>query len=320
LESEAFTSPSNFGTTAAEHAAEDTVQRCENIDNENVVDMMQRILIESGIDSTYIPTTDWQAERDQFFGNIILTRTITPIETNKLLNELQDQFGIQMFWDEVNRKINLLAIKPTLGVTTTITDDHIVQNTFSKKEITNYRTSRVYIRYLPRNDAEWDKRQDFDAELVYADADPESDNAYGEQRITHINSRWIRAGGVALQTSGRRVVRFKNNLIQIEFELDVKDATLVPGDVFQINTKYITDESGANINRLFQVLRVQEIKAANRFQYLCNDAVYEGNYRRIGPNSLGTYTSESEANKTKYMAICNNSNQFSNGDTGHQFF
>ncbi|MCP4987569.1 MAG: hypothetical protein GY928_16380 [Colwellia sp.] len=92
------------------HQSGDEIFRCEVADNERVDDLIRRILIDIGIDSSLIPIADWAKEIDDWSIPNINTIFVESTSTSDVLNSILIPRQLDLWYDPVDREIKLAAI------------------------------------------------------------------------------------------------------------------------------------------------------------------------------------------------------------------
>lgn len=298
-----------WGTVADEHGADDAVQLCVSWSAVNVRDIIEDLLVNyAGIDSTYINTTDWDTEALDWLSAYSLTAIISePTGVNTLLGELTEQCQLMLWWDEAAQLIRLKAIVPPKGnLATTLTDaQHFVADSVDTKDGSAERITQLWVYYDPDDYTE-SARKNYKRLFVRADLDAEGADQYGDQRIEVIESRWFNETNAAAvaQTAGRIFNARVTAPRFVEFSLDAKDLeNYATGDIVDILTDRILDAHG-NPRTVRGILTEHaEAEAGTRIDYKFMSGVGAGRFGFIGPNTLGDYSAESDANRAAYAFI-----------------
>lgn len=318
------------GTSDIAHNADDNVQVCASF-NANIVNVIHDILEDYiGIDGdTYIPfdeelatptgtNDEWDDEKDNWLNVTINTVIPKPTGALKLLDALCRENQIDLWWDDEAQQIKLKTNTPPLGnaaVTELNEKGNIIEGSFKVRDMTDMRVSRVITYYDKINKIEGEDPDNFARQDIFIDSDRESADTYDEERAEVIKSIWFTASNATnvSQQQQRMVSRFGRTPKLLEFELDAKDAILKTGDLADITTRHLQDVDGGNLTERYQIIYKKEKQLGHsakykalRFSFLTRNAF-------IGPNTLGTYGSESEANKNAYAFVGPNTGVFSDG-------
>lgn len=314
-----------WNTTASSHDNGDAVQECKHFNFVNVRDIIEDLLVNyAGIPSSYIPTADWDAEKDLWFAGHNLTALITePTGVKSLTDELSEQILLYMWWDSINQEIKLKAVAPPLSSLVTLKDGENFVGDPNAKTLPDDRKSRVVVYYGPRTPIDFDKIKDFDGLYVDVGADSESVDQHGDIRVKVIFARWITSDSVAVTTASRLRNQFKSTPKIITFIIDAKDSGNVTGDFINIDSRQIQDATGANNVVLSQILSVEEITktvSGTQFKVIAQQAFFAGRYARIMPTSATVvYSNASNAEKESgcYIATAGGGN-FLDGGEGYK--
>ena len=308
-----------WGTTDAAHDAGSKVQLCKTFSSVNVVDIIEDLLLNfTDIDAAFIDSAAWALERDMFLSSTTLTSIISePTGVKELIEELTEQFLLDVWWSDDEQLIKLESIIPKAVNTTEAeyTDEHhILKQGVQVSENIKDRVTEVWFYYAPINHSESYDAENMAKVKIVVDANAESAAQFNDKRIKKIFSRWTDSESLAIQSSSRLLNRDATNRKQIKFKMDVKDSSLKTGDHFIINTKYITDETGAKLSKRMQVLS-HDIREKGVVDYDTIEVNFTGRYMVIAPNTVsGTYSTATTQEKAKYGFVGPNSGNFPDGE------
>lgn len=308
-------------TTAEEHSVDTVVQTCLVYASTPVQDIVEDLLLNyAGVDASYIPKADWDA--DVFLSGYTLDATITePTGVATLLQEITEQTSINLWWDEIASEIKLKAIAPPLTTTTVkvLKDSDIIENTLKIVESEKDRLSRVTVLYGIINPAEGisDEANYLGRHITIA-SDYESSDLYGSEKGKTVKTRWIPTSSIASQLSDRLVNRFKDTPKEVSFKLDAKDSDVWTGDQIFLDTRLVQDDTGQNESTRYVITEVKEEKMGSIYSYKALQFNTLSDFGLIAPNATLDYTLESGDNQRKYMFISDSSGLMSNGDKGNR--
>lgn len=270
-------------------------------------------------------TDQWGLEYADWLSSNDLTHIIDkPTGATKLIERICKQNLIYMWFDERDQQIKLKAIAPQVKNETppTLTDEgEIIQDSIKVKDAPQNRISQIWVYYDIINVAEdLDKAENYKRLYVQVDTDSENVNAYSEKAIKVIYADWLSAANSGLITTlaGRLLSRYAGTPQTATFNIDHKDAGIWTGNVAILNSWAFQDSAGAIAEQKIQVLKVSDDHDKQQLTITAEVWGYEVvKYGFIGPNTLLSYTSESDANKAAYGFISDNLGKMSNGDNGY---
>lgn len=249
-----------YNTQAASAEAGEVCQLCIEY-NDYIDNILYDLLVNyADVNPSYIPTLDWQSEREVYLPGLYNTLLTEPVGIQTLCKELSEQAPSFLFWDERNSQIKFVATKEPSAESQVYNDQvNILEGSVSIADQTNMRVSTVIVNY-----GQFDPTKKLDEFSNYAQSyirvDGDSVTNYGAQAIKKINSRWISS----FNTAGARLLaarigrRFSDVPRKINFNLDAKDSDLWTGDAATINIADIVDVSGSPVNVPIQVVSAQE--------------------------------------------------------------
>jgi len=300
-----------FNTTAEAHELGDGVQSCKYLNAVNVVDLVEDLLENyASVPTAYIVDADWDAERDNYYSSAVINTVISkPTGVTELVNQLAKQFFFQIWWNEIDQEIIFHPIVPprNVAVINEFNDDqHLIDKSVVLAANEESRLTRVLVYYNPSNPIDIDDPENYQGIYVIIEADAESAAEYNDIRQEVILAHFVDSEALAVQVGGRLLNRFRNVPRMLNFKLDTKDATDWTGNYIDINSARIVGEGGANKVTRFQVTSVQEVTAplpGTVYQYKAIELNFTGNYGYIGPNTLGEYSAEDDADRANYAFI-----------------
>lgn len=318
-----------FNTLAEDHSIDDSVQQCL-VYNENVVDIIYDILVnKGGISPDFVPYNNdpsnknlWDSEKEDWLSAHTFLGVIPePTKMDELIKELTISAMCNIWVDEIEEKIMLRAIVPqrlNAPVKSLNEDSGILKNSLRITRKERMRRSQVWVIFSKINHAEGDDPDNFN--LIYAQADPVTEEVYGSAHIEKIRSRWLSAQNVgqAAQLAGRTLARFLDAPKELKFNLHAKDEDIKVGDLVDMDVPGVPDFYGARAVLTFEILEKRELRASEIFQYTALESRFDGNYGFIGPNTLGDFSSETDENKRKYAFICYNTGEFLDGTPAYK--
>jgi len=312
--------PSTYtGTmTADSHSADSTVQQCYHLDGVRIDTFVNYLLgTVAGISGTYLPTSDWDATIDFGFQSYLLSALLTePVGLNELLTEITEH-NIMLWWDERDQEIKMDTIlnrKDDYGPFDD--DDSIIADSVGIMRSDKERISHMRLAFGHRNPVlELDKPENFTTVKVTIDTDKESADEYDESKIKKVWSRFLPTtlSAVASEITNRTLNYYKVTKHIMTFSMDPKDDDAWTGNLISLKTEQRQTETGAVAEKSYRVLKVNEIIKTDgvMYKYTIQSTDQDGSrYGRITPNSMGTYSAETQANRDRYAFIGPNTGVF----------
>ena len=254
-----------WGTTKAEHDANDAVQRCIAFgdppevtstpdEGSTINDVAFQILVtEAGVPAAAVNNAaggiySWADEKTTWLSALKIRTIISePTAANKLINQLGQMVGVNFFYDDFAAQVNMRAETPELNIEkmVKVNDSHIIQDSFKLINAEKERISRVYYYYNLRDfTLDNDETKSFKNLYINIDADGEGVDEYGKQQNLTIFGWGIQDSSTATSVSQRILNRFKNTPKTCTFKVDASFDTISTGDHFFLTTQHITDIRG----------------------------------------------------------------------------
>lgn len=306
-------------TTAAAHSTGDTVQECLVYDAARIDDILYELIVTyGGVAAGYITFADWTSDVDEWLASSNGTTVISePTGVWELVNEILEQYMIDLWWDDTAAKIRLKTLQPPSSVPDTVSEDKLIKGSVSVSTDTTSRVSRVWVYHSRWNPVvNLDETDNYRVINVSIDTDAESANEYNDTRVRKIFSRWI----TSTADAGRLATRFLNsrrdNPRTFMFALDAAESYAI-GDYINISTAANQGEDGSNESRQLFILAASDVQgdiAGHRRTYEAVDSAFRYRYGRIAPNGTADYTLASAAEQAKYAFLADATPDMSNGD------
>lgn len=136
-------------TSKDEHSEDDELFVCDVSDNERIDDLLERILLDVGIDPLFIPKADWIAEIDEWHPTTrVNTIWIESKPTADILKETLTNFMIDMWFDPVDREVKISAISVWKESTASLSEGNEIEfESVTKKRNENLRSTRARVVY-----------------------------------------------------------------------------------------------------------------------------------------------------------------------------
>jgi hypothetical protein len=325
------------GTIASTHSIDDAVQLCLHFEEVNVVDIIHYLLkTGAGIDETYLPydagldtptgtNDEWDIQKASWLSSNVLTHTvIEPTGITKLVERIDKQNLIYMWFHERDQEVKLRAIAPTFRneLPPTLTEEsHLIADSIKTKDMDKNRISQIWV-YYDQVDVTGDieEASNYRKLKITVDTDSENVNAYSEKAIKVIYANWLGDAneGLILTLAGRLLSRYADRPENITFKIDAKDADFWTGELALLDTFNFQDTDGSNKLKKVQMMKVKDDHDKQIIEIEAESWDYSDNrYAFITPNSMGNYTAETALNQQAYGFICQNDGLYTNSDIGH---
>lgn len=180
------------GTQVDDHEDSAIFQLCVVYASLSAADIIYDLLVTytPGIDPSWINLPAWQTEVDTYIGNLYGAVLPAPTAVNTLINEVIEQAGLSLWWDAVERRIELQSLRPVVPEATQYDDDLIEAGTLALKEQPDQRVSQAWTYYGLANVVnKLDKESNFRAAIATLNDQNELD--YDVPAIRKTLSRWI---------------------------------------------------------------------------------------------------------------------------------
>lgn len=310
------TARAQFGTARSDHNKGAGVQQCRAFLDEPVTDVVHALLNESGILDAQINVAQLAAEEATWYGEAWnVTTCLTEPETpGELLADLLPQISAAMWWGPQSQLVEFSVLLPRQATPPQWTDEaNLVLGQTEVQQLDNERQTEVAIYYGLRS-ATADRRQatSYARGEISIDTDAESANEYGDRRVDVSYSRWFgEANAVGMQAfAARRLVALRDAPKRIRLALDPKDYTLPAGELADITSRVIVDDTGAPRRVRCLVTRVED--RGDRIAVQVRTTRFDRRYAFIAPNGTADHPTD-----TVYAHVSNNSGLMGDGSSGY---
>ena len=259
------------GTAADSHDAEERAQLCLRYDAMAVQDVLYDLLVSYGnVPAAFIDQVAWEQEAERWLQGFDLSALITePTGVSSLVAEIVEQVPALIWWDERARLIKLRADRRDETAPPVIDErDHIVAGSAAVREDPAQRISQVWVYWRQRDPAQGQGSEgNFARIAILADLEAEGVDLYGESRIRKVFARWLSTDAQAVVLARRLLQRFGTNPRFLTVSLDAKDRALWTADFVQAETRLVTDDTGAELTDLYQVVSAEETVSGHTVTY-----------------------------------------------------
>lgn len=295
-----------WGTEAKDHKSDDLVQVCASWDSVNIIDVLEELLVSgAGLPASYIPTADWETERDLWMTAASVKGILMkPESIEKVLAELSESFMFDIWWDATAQEVRIKSLSPepsgaTINMITEVSNIKKGSLKIERKSKDRYTEIRVFYNKIDYSES--DSIENFASVRISSDVSRSGSDRYNGNSIKTIKSRWFDASANAAQLAGRLLARFADTPETITFMLDNKDHDKIEmaGRV-ELNSWQFQDFSGANESRKFQILEIAENESGHDLKVTALTSSFTGNYFFFAPDGTPDYASATEEDKAKY--------------------
>lgn len=224
------------------HSTDDSIFICEISDNELIADLLERILLDVGVDASYIPKAEWDAEMFKWHPTTrVNTLWYESEDTNKVLEKILTYYMIDMWFDPIARLIKLSAISVWRNSDNTLTEGNEIDfQTVSKKRAEQLRATRAVVVYNKPFLATSDSIENFRQSSTYTRPDLESSELFGKPKVKKFDSnRFIDRDGAILLTN-----RYVNRFIDPNYFTWTTQESKLTFDVGDVVDKFTSAATG----------------------------------------------------------------------------
>jgi hypothetical protein len=232
-----------LGTLAQSHSAGDRAQLVLNYDGDDVADIISDLLTNyAGIDSDYIPLSEWQAETAANLGGILYARAITePTAVGKLVSELVEQAALALWWDERARIVRLQVLREIATDADVFDEGVILEGSLKVKDQPGKRISQIWTYYGQRNPADRGDAED-NYRSCHKSVVP-AELEYGSAMIRKVVGKWIATINAAERLNQIQLSRFRDPPRKLSFDL-FHDALISAGSGYRLRWRQNQDVDG----------------------------------------------------------------------------
>lgn len=250
-----------FGTEAIAHNAQDRVQICLIYNGATASDIIYNLLTTyADVPTSAIDKTEWDEEVNNHLG-VVYSRVIAePTAVKNLIDELIEQAGLILWWDNLAKKVKLQVLKGIVTDTFTYDDSNIIEDTIEVEEQRDKLVTEVWTYYGIRNPLEsLSEPTNYRSVLVYTSG--EHTTLHGSPVIKKIFGTWIPAFGqiTADRTNLLHAGRFLKPPRRVAFSIPRHAGVLTPQEAggYQFSYYGSQDEAGNQVSFPIQVVKVE---------------------------------------------------------------
>lgn len=318
-----------FSTTAAEHNANDKVQKVRYYAPANPFDILKEMLLtDAEIGASYVDSTAFDYWRDWPGGEVNFSAIVSePTKLDKLYFEIVDLIDCKS-WVAEDLKITIrrnIPNEPGRSYHNLTDEANIIHDSASVDLNEKSRITRVLLYWDKTTLGKVDEVMEYSRIDIAVDADAESANEYNEVIEKKFFCRWLRSGYIQEETLARfikvfimrQVRRYRDAMPIITLDLEMKDSDIKTGDFAKISTDELLMTDGNPLDKaIFQIIK-RDFKGQK-----INLKVLKFPSRKVAlfaPSGTPAYTSATEAQK-EYAFFTGADGKMSNQDDGYYFY
>jgi hypothetical protein len=249
------------GTVAAEHKAEDRVQKCLIYSGEDIADILYDLIVNyAGVPSSYITLDAWKSETENFLGQVYSTVIAESEGVATLVNEICEQAAVILWWDDVNAQIKLQVIRKVQITSEVLNNEITLRGSLSIADQPNRRVSQVWT-YFGRIDPLESLTDEKNYKSVAVHVDLQSETDYGSAAIHRVFSRWIPRFARPIAERLNEILIARLNDPPRKFTLGLfnnGEHEITLGQARKITGTFLQDATGAQTEVEVQITRLVE--------------------------------------------------------------
>jgi hypothetical protein len=249
-----------LGTEAVEHERGDRVQAVLRFEQQRVSDILNALLTQyCGIDPSLIPLDAWHDEDDAYIGRLYTGSIAEPTSVRKLVNELIEEVGLAIWWDDIRRLVQLQAIRRVQPSADKLTPNNVDEGSLSIAEQPTKRISEMLVAYGLRSPLH--PLNDFTS---YREArflrSGEAEEDHGAPSYREVHSRWITRlqTNTAARVGAVQIGRFRDPPRKFSFSVFRQEGgiQIEAGGRYQLSGWPMQDAVGNKVDVPIQVTRL----------------------------------------------------------------
>jgi hypothetical protein len=257
-----------LGTEASAHEQGDRIQTLLRYDQEKVSDIIYDLMTVYGsIDPAYIDLDDWHDEDDAYIGRLYTGNIAEPTAVRKLVNELIEQCGLAIWWDDLAQKIRFQALRKILTTAGRITPSNVDEDSLTIREQPTKRLSEMMVNYGLRSPLHPLGEFTSYRESRFLRSGQAAED-YGAPAFKEVFSRWIARfqTNTASRVGAVQIGRFRDPPRKFSFSMFRQEGGLVveQGGGYLLAGWPMQDESGIAVDVPIQITRLNPLP--DRFQ------------------------------------------------------
>jgi len=231
------------------HSLGDEIFVCEISDNERIDDLLYRILIDIGVDPSFIDTTAWAEEINAWHPtNFINTLWIESFDTFEALEKILTFFMIDMWFDPVDRLIKISAISAWQASTVSISEGNEIDfESITRRKEETLRATRALAIYDKRTLTNNDDIESYNKASLFVRTELESSDLFGEPKTKKFDPSFVLEKDSADLLTNRWVNRYSDP-INFTWMTQERKLNFNTGDVVDIQDLTTVNFAGLPTN------------------------------------------------------------------------
>ena len=247
-------------TNQSAHSAGDQIIVCGVSDDERIDDLLERILLDIGIDAARIPKADWTLEVDEWLSSIrVNTIWIESLDADEALEYILTFYMIDMWFDPVAREVKIAAIsqwKESEGEALS-EGNEIDFETVKRTPSEDLRATRALVVYDKKFLARSESIENYSKGSLFVRPELEGADFYGESKVKQFGFSFSIGTDSAELLTNRYVNRFIRP-INYKWTTQERKLNFNVGDIKNIKTNADVDFDGSPSDTTrVQILSVQ---------------------------------------------------------------
>ena len=286
------------GTVVAEHDADATVYPCTRL--QGTLDQVLVDIIEGvGVPSSYIPSADWATEIAAWRVATVDVLITEPTGAQSLVNELCEQYMLQVWPDLEAGQFQLRALRPQEPLTEWTEDGNVLRGTFSQRDLRDSRVSDVIIYFGQRNPNEkLNEGKNYASVIKVSDADASSASEYGTARTKVVYSRWFRRTDRAFVVTMAYALLSEYRDTPSEYTIELQESdTIGLANAARLAYWTMQDATGAGVTKDVQVIEEAQLEPGGRHRVVLREYRLGGRFMLWAADGTPSYASATDAEK-----------------------
>jgi hypothetical protein len=312
-----------YGTIPADAEAGEAVQPALVISDATVPEVLRRLLVDhAGVDPAMIPFADWTAEAGRWLDQYRLSPLpiSEPVDIIALINELCQQVGCLLWYDERTRTIRFQVLRPVpTSAVVQLSDDDLL----SEVEITTEPSERISqaVVFFARRSAlgSGANAPDYRRRLLGL-SQGAGPLEFARPATRTILSRWFSASDDALaaRTAATLVAQRRLGRTALAFQVSRRHGDLDLGSVIRLTTKDLVDVTGAPQPTFAIIIKRTPTRDGVGLDLVAEPFPFVTRYAYAMPNDhLATYAATPEQARDPAWFLSRPDGRMPGGDPGY---